>query len=981
MKLHKYILLTILIFQMLCAPVIYADGKLLRSEKWQKFSVEGKAADFYVSADGNDQWSGTLAKANDDQTDGPFATLLRAQRAVRELKAKVYFPKDDPIETRWIGSPHPLGKGKDILVLIRGGHYYLSEPLLFEPQDGGERVETNLPTGAFEYHKLKDHYVTYAAYPGETPILVGGKAVDGWRKENNVWKTKINADEATMLVIDGKKQVLARTPNSGYFTPPKISTATNELFFRPNELKQWDEMEGNRIHMLLRWHGGTNSIDHIDEKKSVAYFKEEQPGIIIVPPRYYVENVEALLDAPGEWFFKKSSGEMSWIANKEISSPQNIHAVIPQLKELINVRGERSTPVRNLRFYGLQIEGAKAGGRAVSFEYAHACEIADSKFHALAGMAMYVGKGCYQTRILNNTAFQVDAMVITVDGVPFPENSKDIIHETTIERNRFDDCGGVNIEAHNSLFTTISRNEISNTRGRYAISVGGWANLEDAIEGGYRVEYNHIYHAQKLADDSGVIKTAGLAFDSIVRGNVIHDVVGGYFNDNVGFWFDNMSSGWLSEENIFYNLEQGEMKLCAAHLSDNIYRNNFRIETPEHAPESIIDGIPDFHYDDLKIQSENSHSLRQMESGTLLTISAKISNIGSTGMLPVRLFVDGRIASTQLFPVISKNSRRIQFKMHIYEPGSHSLAIGTTSSQSIEITGQQTPIVFENISVSHPLAPAGENVRVHVNAINRSGQNRDINANLMLNKKVIESQKAAVAVGDTVQLTFTVKPPAGRHTLQVNNSPIETIEVFELAAQKLKMKNAKIYSSGRAKPFDVKIKKDKVSITASGSDFYHAEDSYATAYFPKVKGNFVATVKVNGFGERTHEWFRAGLFARNDIEQSYDVAPGSLGSVLYFTTPGRAGIQWDEFADGCMHKASSSNLPEDVKYPLWLKLVRHGDSFSGYVSFDGETWTREKQTRPVPGLNEAIDIGLAGGSCDKNQYQVEFEDFKLVVEK
>ena len=34
--------------------------------------------------------------------------------------------------------------------------------------DGGERIETELPTGAFEYHQLKDYFVTYAFLPWRT---------------------------------------------------------------------------------------------------------------------------------------------------------------------------------------------------------------------------------------------------------------------------------------------------------------------------------------------------------------------------------------------------------------------------------------------------------------------------------------------------------------------------------------------------------------------------------------------------------------------------------------------------------------------------------------------------------------------------------------------------------------------------------------------------------------------------------------------
>ncbi|MBN2091995.1 DUF1349 domain-containing protein [candidate division KSB1 bacterium] len=81
-----------------------------------------------------------------------------------------------------------------------------------------------------------------------------------------------------------------------------------------------------------------------------------------------------------------------------------------------------------------------------------------------------------------------------------------------------------------------------------------------------------------------------------------------------------------------------------------------------------------------------------------------------------------------------------------------------------------------------------------------------------------------------------------------------------------------------------------------------------------------------------------------------------------------------------MHKASSQNHPQTNTYPMWLKLVRHGNSFSGYISYDGVTWTNARHTNPVPGIAETIDLGLAAGSCDQRVYTVEFEDFEIQVE-
>jgi len=100
-----------------------------------------------------------------------------------------------------------------------------------------------------------------------------------------------------------------------------------------------------------------------------------------------------------------------------------------------------------------------------------------------------------------------------------------------------------------------------------------------------------------------------------------------------------------------------------------------------------------------------------------------------------------------------------------------------------------------------------------------------------------------------------------------------------------------------------------------------------------------------------------------------------------FASTGRAGINYDEFGDGCMHKASSENIPEDISVPIWIKLVRHGNSFTGYISYDGKNWVVKRETNDIPGLNSTVDIGMAAGAPDKKQYWVEFRDFKIEVEK
>ena len=92
-------------------------------------------------------------------------------------------------------------------------------------------------------------------------------------------------------------------------------------------------------------------------------------------------------------------------------------------------------------------------------------------------------------------------------------------------------------------------------------------------------------------------------------------------------------------------------------------------------------------------------------------------------------------------------------------------------------------------------------------------------------------------------------------------------------------------------------------------------------------------------------------------------------------------MNWDEHGDDCMHKAKSRNRDSLDNSPIWIRLVRHGNSFSGYTRNDGQTWTKIASTESIPGLAKSIDIGLAAGGPDQHVYEVQFENFTLEVEQ
>lgn len=974
--------LTIAVFFCAYQALGQTQGRFLRGFEKKEYTLTTTKADFYVSTKGNDAWSGTLAEPNQEYADGPFATIERAREAVRLLKQQIFHPKKPAVEKRFKGTPHPFGTGRDILVLVRDGVYNLKTTLAFSAEDGGERVETDLPTGAFEYHELKDCFVTYAAYPGENPVISGGEQIKGWQKgANGKWSAMLNQDEVNDLYVNGKRMTLARTPNTGYYLTDGQPTDPGWFLFRGKDIRPWENLENGRLRMVVRWSAFYGNISKLDVKNHKAYLKSPEAGITLVPPKYYIENIEALMDTVNEWFFDPASHKISYIPAKEISDPNQALTIIPKLNKLLQVEGTREKPVYNLRFYGLTFKNTSQGGDGtISAQYVKNCEWLVNHIENFSQTAIHLGQGSFNNLISKNTINDGRGNGIIVAGKPKPGNWEDFVRDNTISYNKVTNlrpavCG---IVTFNATRSKVLHNYVSNT-GSYGITLGSWPNIEETSDGSHLAEFNHVSFTNMERDDEGGIAVYGMSPGSEVRNNLVHDVRPAATNENVGFFFQNMAYGWTVTNNIYFNLKQGEVKYCAAYPVDDIYKDNFVVEKPLVAPEEIIDGKPELSFDRLVVDAPN----KQAETGKNILITARVFNDNSTGIKPVFLYVDGKVAQVQLFPSIAQNYGTISFRHKFAEPGEHSIAIGSTPEQKIVATGLPCNFVYQNLKTNLTELPQGDSLVVTVEAQNLRNEKTAKSVELLNGANVIQSKMVEFEGMGAKNVRFAFLPEPGKYNLAVGSLQAIQVKVFALKKVNLDKVGFQTYCSATARPcqFGFDQAKNHYEISAAGTDFMHGEDSYGTIFAKgAVDGNFVAIVKLTAFSEGISEWFRAGIFVRNNLAKSNSSEPGSLGSFLMFSTTKRSGAEWDEFGNGCMHNSKSLNYTVENPLPVWLKVIRHGNKFSGYYSFDGKDWVLSRQSGDLPGINSIMDIGLAGGSNDQRVSKVTFDDFQLWVE-
>ena len=322
------------------------------------------AATLFVSPAGDDANPGTQTK--------PFATLSRAQTAVRQFK-------DSGPSTIW----------------LRGGIFYLPETLVFTAEDAGTATAP----------------VTWQAWPGEQPVISGGARLAlNWETfRDGIMKARVPAGFTTdQLFVNGERQVLARYPN---FDPSiRILNGYSKDAFSPERAARWADPRGGFIHAMHThmWGDFHYLITGKDPTGRVTYEGGWQNNRRMGMHKDYrfVENIFEELDAPGEWFLDAKTGTLYF---QPPAGVDLAHATVEgvRLRHLIEFKGTEASPVRFLSFKGLTFRHAARTfmdnkepllrsdwttyrGGAVFFNGAEDCALEDCLLDQVGGNAIFV---------------------------------------------------------------------------------------------------------------------------------------------------------------------------------------------------------------------------------------------------------------------------------------------------------------------------------------------------------------------------------------------------------------------------------------------------------------------------------------------------------------------------------------------------------------------------------------------------------------
>jgi len=135
------------------------------------------------------------------------------------------------------------------------------------------------------------------------------------------------------------------------------------------------------------------------------------------------------------------------------------------------------------------------------------------------------------------------------------------------------------------------------------------------------------------------------------------------------------------------------------------------------------------------------------------------------------------------------------------------------------------------------------------------------------------------------------------------------------------------------------------TINGDGADIWGSSDAFHYAYVPlSGDGMIIARVVDNGSGSNT--WAKGGVMIRETLE------PGSKHAMMIITDSDGNGRGF-QFRPVTGQRSMSVHGGDQISPPMWVKLTREGNTFTGYLSEDGVDWVLQPEASLDPGSPDA----------------------------
>jgi alpha galactosidase A-like protein/alpha galactosidase C-like protein/alpha-galactosidase-like protein/alpha-galactosidase-like CBM13-containing protein len=221
---------------------------------------------------------------------------------------------------------------------------------------------------------------------------------------------------------------------------------------------------------------------------------------------------------------------------------------------------------------------------------------------------------------------------------------------------------------------------------------------------------------------------------------------------------------------------------------------------------------------------------------------------------------------------------------------------------------------------------------------------------------------AAVKTGQTVQASFAVTAPAPdglfgsgavtgtaaytwagktRQSLTVTRQVTVTHPV---------QPPYRTFSSATDAPAAYGQSGQQFGIIGAGADLWTGSDAYSTIYQPGAVNGPTTITTMPGLAG----FAKAGIIVRDDLAGSGTTPEGA---VLFASPSGGVQLEWASGGGTHIDSVTPANGSIPASLPVWLRLERDGSTYTGYYSYDGQSWLAVGSAA-VPGQAAAQDAGL-----------------------